>query len=431
MVARMGGAEMGWRGRLLLGVATAVAVCSSVASAGAAPEVRYYGAEAGDGAESIAVGVDGALWVRAFGNTIERVTPSGRKRVFRVPGLPEASGGSIAAGADGALWFNEDTATCSGRRARFGRITTAGHLSHVVVPRLRGEKEVSFSGPVQGPDGNMWFAGGLCDGGGVIGRIAPRGQVRQWRVGFFPQVIVRGPDRQMWFAPAFSNRKAVSISMAGKVTRRRLTLALFVTRGPGAAFWAPVDGGILRQRVNGRTRLYPYPPGDPTNETAAVAPGPHNDIWFARDHDEQTSAEAGSIDPDGKIETVPIGDGRGSPTDVTAAPDGSVWIAQFYGPLARISVEHPTPTRSPRVHVLHDSVRGRRATVNLRCEGLLGTFCSDTLTLRDRSGRVVGRPRRFTIAAQDKLNITKVLSAPPSGREIHADIRRVRVRPAG
>jgi streptogramin lyase len=422
---------MGWRGRRLVGVATAVAVCSLVASADAAPEVRYYGTEADGGAESIAIGVDGALWVRVYaaGNTIERVTASGRKRVFRVPGVPDGGGGAIAAGADGALWFNEDTATCGGTPARFGRITTAGHLSHVAIPRFRHEKAAFFSGPVQGPDGNMWFAGALCDRGGVIGRVTPRRQVKQWRVGFFPQVIVRGPDRQMWFAPVFSNEAAVSVSMAGKVRRRRLTLPRSVTRGPGAAFWAPVDGGILRQHLNGRRHLYPYPPGDPTNDTAAVAPGPHQDIWFARDYNEETDAEAGSIDPHGKIETLPLGDGNGVPTDITAAPDGSVWIAQAYGPLTRVRVEHKTPTPSPRVRVLHFSVRGRRATVNLRCEGLLGTFCSDKLTLRHRSGRRVGRPRRFTIAAQDKLNITTTLSAARSGRGIQPEIRRV--HPAG
>jgi virginiamycin B lyase len=427
----MGGAEVGWRGCRLLGVATAAAVCSLVGRADAAPQIQYYGTDSDGGAESVAIGVDGALWVRVYatGNAIDRVTASGRRRVFYVAGTPEGGGGAIAAGSDGALWFNEDTATCGGTAARFGRLTTAGHLSHVVIPRFRHEKAAFFSGPVQGPDGNMWFAGALCGGGGVIGRVTPRRQVKQWRVGFFPQVIVRGPDRQMWFAPAFSNEAAVSVSMAGQVRRRRLTLPRSVTRGPGAVFWAPVDGGILKQHLDGRSHVYPYPPGDPTNDTAAVTPGPHQDIWFARDYNEETDAEAGSIDPHGKIETFPLGDGDGVPTDITAAPDGSVWIAQAYGPLARITSNLKPPTPSPRVRVLHFSIRGKRATVNLRCEGPLGSFCSDKLTLRDASGRRVGRPRRFTIAAQDRLNITTTSSAARSGRGIRPDIRRV--RPAG
>ncbi len=385
---------------------------------------RYFPAYGG--AVSLAVGAGGALWLD-FGKTIERVSLSGRARVFRIPGVSSVSAGAIAAGADGALWFNEDTADCGGGLERFGRITLTGRVSHVVIPGVPRHKAINTIGPVQGSDGNMWFASSVCEAGprrGLIGRITPRGQVRQWTVGFPPAVIARGPDQQMWLTSG--SDQEVSISATGRITPHRLTLSSPITSGPDAAFWAPSNHGILRVRVNGHARLYPYLPDDTTNTSNNVAPGPHNDVWFTRETTDTgggSNAESGSIDSHGRVQTIPLGDGFGEPTGITAAPDGAVWVAQFYGPLARITTRTKTPVPSPRVRVLHLTVSGRHASVSLRCEGLLGTFCSDALAVHDRSGRLVSPTTHFTVAAQNRLNITLALSRPYSLRAVHLSIR--------
>jgi streptogramin lyase len=223
----------------------------------------------------------------------------------------------------------------------------------------------------------------------------------------------------MWFAAAYPTpRRALSVSASGKVTVHRLKLPLAVTRGLGGAFWAAVDRGVLRERLNGESRLFPYPAGDPTNSTDAAAPGPNGDVWFARENDDEelpSDAEAGVVDRRGHIETVPLGDGGGSPADITSAPDGSVWVAQFYGPLARISPSTSIRSRTPHFKTLRVTRAAQGATVDARCVGVLGTFCSATLTLLDRAGRLISAPRRFTVAAQDRLTARRTFLRPARG----------------
>lgn len=117
-------------------------------------------------AAGIVAGSDGNVWVTAgqlpgHDRGIGRVTPSGVAQLFSTNPYQPAV---LAASPDGAtLWFIE-----TGKQVGFGRMTTAGHLTHYLESYDLSGRIVPVDIAV-GLDGSLWIA----DWAGAIDRLAP------------------------------------------------------------------------------------------------------------------------------------------------------------------------------------------------------------------------------------------------------------------
>ena len=149
---------------------------------------------------SLVAGPDGNLWFteqphQSGVSAIGRITPSGMITLFS-KGLPV---GNIMAGPDGNLWFTvgEPTSYAIGRITPSGTVT----LFSRGLPNGAGITAPG-TGPalVTGPDGNLWFAWGIGDGIGGIGRITPAGTITSFpEEAFVASAIAAGPDGNLWF----------------------------------------------------------------------------------------------------------------------------------------------------------------------------------------------------------------------------------------
>ena len=133
----------------------------------------------------IAAGPDGALWFTEYNaNQIGRVTTTGAVTEYPVP-TPNSMPDGITAGPDGALWFMEYGAN------QIGRITTAEAITEYPVP-------IASSGPHEittGPDGALWFTQYLSNniGQAVLSFPQPSLQATPSSLTFSYQQGVAGP----------------------------------------------------------------------------------------------------------------------------------------------------------------------------------------------------------------------------------------------
>src|SRR5262249_38205963 len=149
----------------------------------------------------IAAGPDGNLWftelfTRDALPMIERITPSGESRRFRVPGARVGPGG-ITAGPDGNLWFIFPDRLVGGEEGLIGRITPTGDITEFPV--------ADVGAPIiAGPDGNLWFFGP----GMSLSRISTDGVVTSFPLPisltgstpFATPGLTNGPDVNVWIA---------------------------------------------------------------------------------------------------------------------------------------------------------------------------------------------------------------------------------------
>src|SRR5262249_34998750 len=111
----------------------------------------------------ITTGPDGALWVVAGPNEIDRITTDGQRTGYQAGQI--STTGAITAGADGALWSTIIFHTF------VGRIPPAG--AHTIYPTQQG----SLSGIAAGPGNALWF----MDGNGV-GLVTTAGALTEFRI---------------------------------------------------------------------------------------------------------------------------------------------------------------------------------------------------------------------------------------------------------
>ena len=156
-------------------------------------QITEYPLSQGSKPEGIASGPDDSLWFTAT-ETIDSISPSGK--ITRFP-LPKVLGAprSIARGKDGSLWFTAGE--------KIGRITPRGHLSTFQLPHERFANRSEARDIATGPDGNLWFTERTLGVGIRLGRIAPSGQITEFRVGGnWPGGVAAGPDGNVWYTDA-------------------------------------------------------------------------------------------------------------------------------------------------------------------------------------------------------------------------------------
>ena len=227
----------------------------------------------------VTLGPAGDLWLtRAWGGPprgevveawIGRLTSSGALTQFRV-----ANVGSITAGPDGNLWFTE------GSRPRIGRITTSGTVTEFVLPTPSSALDITA-----GPDGNVWFT---KPSGNRIGRITRSGSVTEFDVPFgTPYGIAAGPDGNVWFTDQYVPRIG-RITPTGEIT-------LFPSSSPAYAIVTGADGNLW---AAGHRMLMRITPNGSMTDFSVPTVG--DDGWMPS-----------------------------NPSAIAAAPDGSIWIADY------------------------------------------------------------------------------------------------------
>jgi virginiamycin B lyase len=261
------------------------------------------GPVAGGGAEvGPVLGPDGNVWF-AIGSYkslgIGRITPSGTITGFGGISPQTRSLGPFAAGPDGNVWFTargleeydaqgkrvtSGYSTAIGRVTPNGEVTTFGECLHT-GPQYTGPNSITA-----GPDGNVWFTNfttrslpniGTPPG---IGRIAPNGQITEYRAGLSyassPDGIVAGPDGALWFTdreldsigrivPSSAPANTFLVQSAKRARRNGVTGVPVTVPGPGELRLEPI--GLLSAR-NRLTRI----PRAAASTAAAASCGPTN-----------------------------------------------------------------------------------------------------------------------------------------------------------
>jgi streptogramin lyase len=224
-------------------------------------------------------------------NIIGKVTPAGAVTEYTVgTSLPVAvpggaavssglDAGDIAAGPDGNLWFTGGRAGDGG--AVIGRITPSGQVSEYTAGLSGGGAYITA-----GPDGNMWFTGaglGQGAGGGLIGKITPGGSITEFPLppGLAPGDITAGPGRKLWFGA--SHNRIGSITAAGAITVYNVLPSTAVedlariTSAPDGNLWVtePLAGRIARVTPAGKVTQYRVTPGD-----AGITASAGRNLWI-------------------------------------------------------------------------------------------------------------------------------------------------------
>lgn len=153
-----------------------------------------------------------------------------------------------------------------------------------------------------GPDGNLWFtAVNASEDKGVVGRLAPNGQVTEFQVPGqgYPRYgvnsIVSGPDGNLWFVEPHPDRVS-RVTTAGEITQ----------------FQLPAD-----------------------SEPRSIVAGPDGNLWFT----ERGANAVGRITPGGDVSQFPLPPGS-TPTGIAAGPDGALWFAETLADrIGRISTD--------------------------------------------------------------------------------------------
>jgi streptogramin lyase len=166
-----------------------------------------------------------------------------------------------------------------------------------------------------GSDGNLWFGENTASGP-AIGRITPAGALSSFPLpaGYegAPSSLTAGPDGNLWFT---------EYTTAGNV------IARITPSGSLAAFALPSGNG-------GNYNL-----------NSGLTAGPDGNLWFTDTKYTDTFPYAstpaiGRITPAGAITEFPLPTGFGTPSGLTADPDGNLWFSEYTtsGPaIARIT----------------------------------------------------------------------------------------------
>jgi streptogramin lyase len=216
-------------------------------------------------AYAIAPGSDGNLWITTR-DGIVRMTPSGVFTLFPVVG---ATALDITSGPDGNLWFTKD------EDPHIGRITTSGTVTEFLVPTDSAPRYITA-----GPDGNVWFT----KPDDKIGRITTSGVVTEFATptsNVWPHRIAAGPDGNVWFTATYGLGR---ITTSGAITEFVVPEVYDLAAGIDGNLWAAGFGILKRITPDGLITVFSVP--TETSESFApqspsIAAAPDGSIWIA------------------------------------------------------------------------------------------------------------------------------------------------------
>jgi streptogramin lyase len=250
----------------------------------------------------IALGPDGAMWFTQDGPMIGRLDTSGVRTELPIPAVAYA----IALGSDGNLWMT----TFGG----IGRMTPAGAFTLFPVA---GALRIT-----SGPDGNLWFT---KDPDPRIGRITTSGVITEFSLPTSspPRHITGGPDGNVWFTKP--DDKIGRITTSGVVTEFATPTShiwpFAIAAGPDGNVWFTESyPGVGRVTPTGVITEFPV------SDIYALAAGADGNLWAAG------FGTVKRINPDGSATAFSIPTETvewGATLDMAAAPDGSIWIADY------------------------------------------------------------------------------------------------------
>lgn len=266
------------------------------------------------------------------------VTARGTFNTFYYGTYPGVATHEITSGSDGNLWFTAENGT-------IGKASTSGEtLASYSLPT--GHKAIGIA---LGPDKNVWFT--YLDqesktGGCGIGKITPSGTKTEYALpeGSDPEHIIAGPDGNLWFA---GGTKIGKITTSGTITEYEAALAIGgITSEPTGAgegnIWF-TEGTHYVQYIDTKGSFGTSWELPLESEPMGIVYGPEKDLWVA----ERKRGEIARLEPKLRERTEHA---AGSPEDIVAGPDGSLWYTQHEGELSRMttsgSVTHYTTIAS-------------------------------------------------------------------------------------
>jgi virginiamycin B lyase len=210
--------------------------------------------------------------------------------------VPTAGAGpyQITAGPNGAMWFTEYNTT------KVGRVTAGGQVIEFPVPRPSyGPAGITGSGP-----GPVYGA----DPAGFIDTISAGASISPTKVpsaAGLPFAIARLSSGTLWIS-----------ELKGYFEYSRHLLSFPPRSGKPS-----------------RTVTLP----DPLSNVVALAAGPAGTrtVWFA----DFGTGDAGEITPAGHVSFFAAGTPASGLSDITAGPDGAMWVSAQDGIIARVTTE--------------------------------------------------------------------------------------------
>jgi polyhydroxybutyrate depolymerase len=252
-------------------------------------------------------------------------------RVFTLP-TPDAEPFDLAAGPDGSVWFTEF------RADMIGRISQSGALTQYKVP-------TADAGPYQiaaGPHGSMWFTEYNTT---KVGRVSPNGNVAEFRLrkptSGGTGIIGSASGPVLMADPAGAIDR---ISAAGAISRTKVPSSFgfpfAIARLRSGTVWLSELTGyyefsrhLLSFRLGSGQPAQTVTLPDRLSNIVALTPGPAGALWFA----DFGANQVGEVSPSGRVRAFGDRSPYGGISDLTAGPDGDVWLTEQDGLVAQIS----------------------------------------------------------------------------------------------
>jgi streptogramin lyase len=279
------------------------------------------------GAAGITAGPDGNVWFTdPVQSAVGRITPSGQVTEFSTIGNPA---GEITTGPDGNLWFIGDAL-----RGEIGRITPTGQVTEFTLPNAFAQ----LTAVTAGPDGNVWFTANIYPSGELVGRITPSGQITEFSIPVPPGVsgraggITAGPDGNLYFS---HDGILASITPTGAIRDHVADgVPLAITTGPDGNIWASgprfdlqtgaVIGDVI-ERISPLTgSAATFDVGTTSGSPSTISAGPDGNLWFT----EPDANQIGRITPTGQVTLFAVPTAGSQPTGITAGPNGNIWFTE-------------------------------------------------------------------------------------------------------
>lgn len=254
---------------------------------------------------------------------------------YPIPPPPQYSTnpGGIAPGPDGRMWFTENAGAAQG----IGAVTPSGQITQYTIP-TGGSHPGTI---VAGPDGRMWFSE---DSANKIGAVTTSGQFSEYPLpseSVGPYALAVGADGRIWFAAGGTNDDDQNfigaITTAGQITLYPVdALPGGITEGSDGRIWFLDENGFIdAASTDGTVTHYPLPQA--FHETADLTAGPDGRLWVTGDG--VLAVTTSGVATVYYSSDVPLA-GRQDPYasdawEIAPGPDGRLWY--FDGTQTRIS----------------------------------------------------------------------------------------------